>query len=100
MLRRRVAALAACGHSPRPHLGPKLNDRDKTVAARAIHPFRSFIVNGAERGDRAPVPGRKSDGLARAAVREWMNDVIRDALETIYLAPRCFPGAEIRSQAV
>src|SRR5947209_2446929 len=57
-------------------------------------------MDSTERCDRAPIARSKSNRLARPTVGERMNNVVRNALKAIDLAPRRFPCAEIGGESI
>src|SRR5262245_7344381 len=101
MLRRRIAALPACGHRAGAHaVGAELDDGNEAVAARAVHPLRARIGARAERRQRTPRRRRKSHRNARLTVVELLDDAAVVALEAVDLAPRRLPRAEIGREAI
>src|SRR5262249_36827092 len=100
MRRLRIAALAAGSNRFGLNSFPKFDDRNEAVSTRAIHPLRTAITIRAKRRDGAPNAGCETDRCARPAVCERMDNVIRDALEAVDLAPRRFPASKICGQFV
>src|SRR5215831_1666545 len=92
--RPRIAALASRRHRLRAHAIAELDDGDEAVAGRAVHPLRAARRARTERGERAPPRRGESDGNARPAVIEGLDDVARETLEAVDVAPRRLPRAE------
>ena len=95
-----MSALAARRHCPGSNFISEFDYCHKTVAAGAVPLFDSGIGPRAEGSKRAPKGRRKAHRDARSSVAERLNDVPRQALEAIDVAPRRLPGAEIRGKFV
>ena len=98
--RRRIAALAAGAHRPRPHAVAELHHRHEAVAARAVHLLRARVGARAERRQRSPARRREADRDARPGVVERLDDVAGETLVAVDLAPRRLPRAEVGGQPV
>nr|GEU28199.1 hypothetical protein [Tanacetum cinerariifolium] len=100
MRRRRVAALAAHQDAARLDAGAELHHRHEAVAAFAVEAFGRLFRRHAIGGQRAPVGRRIRHRQAGLAVIERLHQVARQALETVDLAPRRLPGAEVGRQFI
>src|SRR4051812_17692113 len=95
-----MPALAAGGHRARADAVAELHHRDKAVAARPIPLLGIGVLARRERRERSPLRRRERNRNARLGVVELLADVVVDALESVDVAPGCFPGAEIRRELV
>src|SRR5258705_13996379 len=100
MWRGGVAAFAAGGDRVRPDARTELDHGDEAVARRAVPALRAGLRRGPERGKRPVKATRERHGDARRRIAERMVDRRRDPLETIDLAPRHLPPAEIALEAI
>src|SRR5215472_1655872 len=95
MRRGGMAALAPGGHGPGSHFVTKFDDRHEAVATVPVPLLRSGIRLRFKRGQRTPQRRRKSNRNARGGIAEGLNDVPREALKAVDLAPGYLPGAEV-----
>ena len=90
-----MAALAAGGHGPRAHFVAKFDHCDEAVTVCAIPLLRSGILVRAKRRERAPKRRRESDGNAGRGIAEGLDEVARQSLEAVDVAPGRLPRAEV-----
>src|SRR5262245_37208320 len=91
VLRARMPALAARCHGLGADTIAELYHRDEAVAARPVPLLRLRIGARAERRQRPPLRRREADRNARLLIVERVDDVARDPLEAVDLAPRSPP---------
>src|SRR5690349_9429390 len=96
----RVTALASGRHRDRAHAVPELDHGNEAVAVRAVPLFCTRIRPRAEGGKRSPPRRREADGDAEARVVERLDDVPREALEAVDIAPWRVPTSEVRGELV
>src|SRR5262252_8456395 len=85
--RLRVAAFAAGRHGSRVHRRAELDNRDEAVAADTVDLLAALARPSGERRQRSQRGGREVHRDARLRVVERMDEIVRDALEAIDVAP-------------
>src|SRR5688572_10087940 len=90
-----IAAFTARSHRFGPHLFSEFHNGHEAVAARPVITLGSLVTARAEGGEGAPGAGREADRYAGGGIGKRLDDVARQPLEAIDLAPRCAPAAEI-----
>src|SRR6476620_6077915 len=77
----------------------ELDHRDEAIAVIAVPALGPGLLLGTERGERAIAALRERHGQARGTVAVRWADGVRDTLDSVDLAPRHIPAAEIPGQA-
>ena len=93
-------AFAACGDGSGAHFLAEFDDGDEAVAVRSVPLLCITVRPGSVRGQRTPNGGREADREAGSFVVKRMNDLAGEALETIDLAPRGLPLAELGGKCI
>src|SRR5438270_13001970 len=93
-----MPALAPGGDGVSPNALAELDHRDEAVAVIAVPAFGPRLLLGAERSERAIAAFRERHRKARRAGAVGRADRRRDALDSVNLAPRQLPAAEIPGQ--
>src|SRR5579884_103330 len=91
----RITALAAHLHGFCSNAVTEFDHSNEAVPRGAVPLLSPRIGLGAERSERSPARVGESDRNAWIRVAELRNEVVVEALESIDLAPRGFPGTEI-----
>src|SRR5580658_9790828 len=95
-----MAALAPGGYGFGSHFVAEFDHRNETVATGSIPFLRSRICAGSKRGERAVLRGGELNWDAGTRVVKGLDDIAGQALESIDVAPRRLPTAEVGCQFV
>jgi hypothetical protein len=98
--RGRIAALAARGNRPGMHPVAELDDCDEAIPDGAVPLLRSGVGVRSKGGKRTPDGRDEADRNAWPRVVERLNDVARQSLKTIDLAPRSLPAPKVAREFV
>src|SRR5579875_1733887 len=95
-----MAARASGCNSFRTHPWAELDHRNKTVSPCAVPLLGSRIRVRSECGERSPCRRGEAHRNARLCITKLLFDIAGEALESIDIAPRRLPGAEIGGEFI